>query len=163
MLTETKAHRPAPIPDRRLDLLFACTHPGLDTAVQTPLMLQAVLGLPADRIASAFLMTPAALGQRLSRAKARLKDMRAAFEAPEPDDLPARLPQVMDAVLAVASLGCKAVPGSDPARADLASEATQLAEVLAHLTPHQTEPLALLSLILHVMARAQARRAGLCP
>lgn len=163
LLTSEESEVPAAIPDHRLGLMFACTHPALDAAVQTPLMLQVVLGLTADRIAPAFLMTPAALGQRLSRAKARLKEAGAAFTIPEADEIAPRLPQVMETVLAAAALGWEAVPGSDPARADLASEAVHLAEVLAALTPDQPEPKALWSLILHVQARARARRIGYVP
>ena len=75
----------AAFPDHRLGLMFASTHPALDSAVQTPLMRQCVLGLAADRIAPAFLMTAAALGQRLSRAKARLQAEGAAFAIPDAD------------------------------------------------------------------------------
>jgi RNA polymerase sigma-70 factor (ECF subfamily) len=163
LIAETEATLPAAIPDRRLALLFACTHPALDAAVQTPLMLQVVLGLSAQRIAPAFLMTPAALGQRLSRAKVRLRETGAAFDIPGDEELPARLPQVMEAVLAAAALGWEAVPGSDPARADLAAEAAHLAAVLAGLLPQEPEPQALCALVLHVQARAAARRGGYVP
>lgn len=163
LLTPEEAAVPAAIPDHRLGLMFACTHPALDAAVQTPLMLQCVLGLTADRIAPAFLMTPAALGRRLSRAKARLKEAGAAFAIPEADEIGPRLPQVMEAVLAAAALGWEGVPGSDPARADLAAEAVHLAEVLAGLTPGEAEPKALLALILYVQARGAARAGGYVP
>ena len=95
LLTADEATNPEDIPDRRLALLFACTHPDIDPAVQTPLMLQIVLGMTAERIAPAFLMTASALGQRLARAKARLKAAGARFEVPEGRELAARLPQVM--------------------------------------------------------------------
>ncbi|MGQ0567751.1 MAG: RNA polymerase sigma factor [Gemmobacter sp.] len=163
LLTDEEQAMPAAIPDHRLGLMFACTHPALDPAVQTPLMLQCVLGLTADRIAPAFLMTRAALGQRLSRAKARLKAEGAAFAIPEADEIAPRLAPVMEAVLAAAALGWEGVPGSDPARADLASEAVHLAEVLAGLAPDRAEPRALLSLILHVQARRAARAGGYVP
>lgn len=163
LLSAEETEVPAAIPDHRLALMLACTHPALDPAVQTPLMLQCVLGLTADRIAPAFLMTPSALGQRLSRAKARLKEVGAAFAIPEVDEIGPRLPQVMEAVLAAAALGWEGVPGSDPARVDLAGEAAHLAEVLAALVPQEPEPRALLSLILHVQARAGARAGGYVP
>jgi RNA polymerase sigma-70 factor, ECF subfamily len=163
LMSDEAAPLPAEIPDRRLALMFACTHPALDPGVQTPLMLQVVLGLSAERIASAFLMTPAALGQRLARAKARLRAARAAFEVPGADEFAARLPQVMECILAAAALGWEAVPGSDPARADLASEAAWLAQVLADLVPQEPEPRALLALVLHVQARAPARVSGYVP
>ncbi len=157
LLTDEASAMPDAFPDHRLGLLFACTHPAIDPGTQTPLMLQAVLGLSAERIAGAFLISPATMGQRLSRAKTRLREAGARFSRPDPDEIGPRLPQVMEAVLAAAALGWEAVPGSDPARADLASEAIYLAELLADLTPDQPEPKGLLSLILHIRAREPAR------
>jgi RNA polymerase sigma-70 factor (ECF subfamily) len=159
-LAEEEAAMPDAFPDHRLGLMFACTHPAIDPATQTPLMLQAVLGLSAERIAGAFLLSPATMGQRLSRAKARLRDSGARFTRPDRDEIAPRLPQVMEAVLAAAALGWEAVPGSDPSRADLAAEALYLADLLAELTPGEPEPMGLLSLLLHVRAREPARRAG---
>jgi RNA polymerase sigma-70 factor (ECF subfamily) len=148
---------PDAYPDHRLGLLFACVHPAIDRGTQTPLMLQAVLGLSAERIAGACLISPAALGQRLARAKAGLREAGARFSRPEPDEIAPHLPQVMEAVLAAAALGWEAVPGSDPGRADLAAEALFLAELLADLTPEEAEPKGLLALVLHIRAREPAR------
>ena len=158
LLFEKAEEMPDAFPDHRLGLMFACTHLAIDPATQTPLMLQAVLGLSAERIAGAFLISPAAMGQRLSRAKTRLREAGARFARPDPDEIAPRLPQVMEAVLAAAALGWEAVPGSDPARADLASEALYLAELLAELTPGEPEPKGLLSLLLHIRAREPARK-----
>ncbi len=156
------AEMPA-FPDHRLGLMFACTHPAVDAATQTPLMLQAVLGLPADRIAPAFLMTASALGQRLSRAKARLRALNVGFDIPDPGQIGPRLSAVLEAIHAAAALGWEPVPGSDPARADLTGEAQYLAETLITLTPHEPEPKALLALILYTTARAPARRPAYTP
>lgn len=157
MIAEEAEEMPDAFPDHRLGLMFACTHPAIDPEIQTPLMLQAVLGLSAERIAGAFLISPATMGQRLSRAKTRLREAGARFTRPDPDEIAPRLPQVLEAVLAAAALGWEAVPGSDPARADLAAEALYLAELLADLTPDQPEPMGLLSLILYIRAREPAR------
>ncbi len=150
-------------PDHRLALLFACTHPAIDAATQTPLMLQVVLGLSAERIAPAFLMTAAALGQRLSRAKARLKALNVAFDIPDPADITPRLPAVLEAIHAAAALGWETVPGSDPARTDLSSEALYLAEALIGLAAEDPEPKALLALILYSAARVPARKVTYIP
>ncbi|WJH35619.1 hypothetical protein N6H14_06400 [Paenibacillus sp. CC-CFT747] len=63
----------AEIGDERLRMLFLCAHPELDPGIRTPLLLQTVLGVDAARIASAFVVKPATMGQRLSRAKAKLR------------------------------------------------------------------------------------------
>ena len=113
-------------PDERLKLLFVCAHPDIDRGMHTPLMLQVVLGLDAATIASAFLTSPAAMGQRLSRAKARIRDAGLAFEIPDRRELPARLDAVLDAIYAAYGSGWDDVAGSDPrrggtgARSDLA-------------------------------------------
>jgi len=78
------------LPDRRLALLFACTHPALDAAIRTPLMLQVVLGLDAKTIASAFLTSPAAISKRLERAKRKIRDAGVPFTVPEREELPPR-------------------------------------------------------------------------
>ncbi|MBV9219925.1 MAG: RNA polymerase subunit sigma-70, partial [Methylobacteriaceae bacterium] len=92
-------------PDERLKLMFVCAHPAIDAAARTPLMLQTVLGLDAARIASAFLVQPAAMGQRLTRAKAKIRDAGMAFELPQPKDLPPRLHAVLEAIYAAYGSG----------------------------------------------------------
>ena len=92
-------------PDERLKLLFICAHPAIDPSARTPLMLQTVMGLPASRIASAFLLQPAAMGQRLSRAKTKIRDARIAFELPRARELPARLDAVLEAIYATYGSG----------------------------------------------------------
>src|SRR5579863_6032811 len=79
----TAAPHDAEIPDRRLGLMFACAHPAIDPAIRAPLILQAVLGLDAARIASAFLMSPAAMGQRLVRAKTKIRQANIPLRIPE--------------------------------------------------------------------------------
>lgn len=85
-------------PDERLQLLFVCTHPAIDPAARTALMLQTVLGLDAARIASAFLVAPATVSQRLVRVKAKIRDAGIHFEIPERHELPARLESVLEAI-----------------------------------------------------------------
>src|SRR5262245_678354 len=123
------------LPDERLKLLFVCAHPGIDRVMHTPLMLQVVLGLDAATIASAFLTSPAAMGQRLSRAKSRIRDARIAFEIPDRHELPARLDAVLDAIYAVYGSGWDDAEGSDPRRNGLAQEALWLARTVLQLMP----------------------------
>src|SRR5439155_18565112 len=92
-------------PDERLKLLFVCAHPAIDAAVHAPLMLQTVLGLDAPRIATAFLVTPTTMSQRLVRAKAKIRDAAIAFRVPEADELGERLQPVLDAIYAAYGTG----------------------------------------------------------
>ncbi|MCU0856170.1 MAG: RNA polymerase subunit sigma-70 [Rhodobacteraceae bacterium] len=147
-------------PDDRLRLLFAAAHPAVDAAARTPLLLQAVLGLPAHRIASAFLVSPATLSQRLVRAKERLREAGTAFEEPDAADIPARLETVMEAVFAAFGTAWDAAPGADDGARDLREEAIWLGETLVALLPDEPEPKGLLALMLHADARRAARRVG---
>ncbi len=152
------AERETTFPDERLALLFVCAHPAIDAAARTPLMLQAVLGLDAARIAATFLVQPAAMGQRLSRAKAKIRDARIAFAHPEPAELTARLDAVLQAIYAAYGSSWDDLAGADPRRRSLASEAIELGRLLLRLLPDAAEASALLSLMLHCEARRDARR-----
>ena len=145
-------------PDERLKLLFICAHPAIDTGARTALMLQVVLGLDAARIASAFLVSPAAMGQRLVRAKARIRDAGMAFAVPEPAELPARLDTVLAAIYAAYGTGWEDVAGADPRSSGLADEAIWLARLLVRLLPEEPEARGLLALMLYCEARRAARR-----
>jgi len=145
-------------PDERLKLLFVCAHPAIAEADRTPLMLQTVLGLDAARVASAFLVQPAAMGQRLSRAKAKIRLAKIRFDLPEPADMPPRLAAVLDAVYAAYGSGWDDVAGADARRKGLATEAIHLGRTLVNLLPNQPESLGLLALMLHCEARREARR-----
>jgi predicted RNA polymerase sigma factor len=146
------------VPDRRLGLMFACAHPSIDAAIRAPLILQAVLGLDAARIASAFLMSPAAMGQRLVRAKTKIRQARIPLRIPEREELPERLETVLDAIYAAFSEGWLDAVGTDPARRDLAEEAIYLGRLVAELLPGEPEALGLLALMLYAEARRRARR-----
>jgi RNA polymerase sigma-70 factor (ECF subfamily) len=147
-----------PVPDDRLRLMFACAHPAVAPAVRSPLILQAVLGLDAARISEAFLVAPATMGQRLVRAKAKIKDARIPFRVPDADELASRLDAVLDAVYAAYGTGWDDVDGLDPGRAHLVEEAIRLARLLVELLPEEPECLGLLALLLHSSARTDARR-----
>ncbi|MFZ5891482.1 MAG: RNA polymerase sigma factor [Myxococcota bacterium] len=145
-------------PDERLKLLFVCAHPAIDARVHTPLMLQVVLGLDANSIAEAFVTPPATIGQRLSRAKAKIRDTRIAFDIPAGTELAPRLSAVLEAIYAAYNRGWDDVDGVDAQRRGLAEESIWLARLLSELLPEQPEALALLALMQYCEARRPARR-----
>ena len=146
------------IPDQRLALLFACAHPAVEAGIRAPLMLQVVLGLDAAMIASAFLMAPAAMGQRLVRAKNKIRQAGIPFQVPGHDELAGRLDTVLDAIYAAYSEGWADAVGADVARRELAGEALYLGRLVTELLPGEPEALGLLALMLHAEARRKARR-----
>src|ERR1700677_1552037 len=100
-------------PDERLKLLFVCAHPAIDPAMHTPLMLKTVLGVDAARIAHAFLISPATMGQRLVRAKTKIRDAGIRFEIPQERELPKRLDAVLEAIYAAFGIGWDDMAGVD--------------------------------------------------
>jgi predicted RNA polymerase sigma factor len=146
------------IPDQRLALMFACAHPAIDAGIRAPLILQVVLGFDAATIASAFLMSPAAMGQRLVRAKNKILEARIPFRIPDRAELRDRLDTVLDAIYAAFAEGWIDPAGTDIARRDLADEAIYLGRLVAELLPVEPEALGLLALMLHAEARRRARR-----
>jgi predicted RNA polymerase sigma factor len=146
------------IPDHRLALMFACAHPAIDVGIRSPLMLQAVLGLDAKRIASAFLMSPAAVGKRLGRAKEKIRQAAIPLRIPARDELGGRLDTVLDAIYAAFSHGWSDPVGIDASRRDLVEEAIFLARVVVALMPDEAEAIGLLACLLHAHARRRARR-----
>ncbi len=146
------------IPDQRLALMFACAHPAIEAGIRAPLMLQTVLGLEAAAIASAFLLSPAAMAQRLVRAKTKIREAGIPFRIPAREELPDRLGTVLDAIYAAFAEGWSDAIGSDVARRDLAEEAIFLGRLVTTLLPDEPEALGLLALMLHAEARRRARR-----
>jgi RNA polymerase sigma-70 factor, ECF subfamily len=146
------------IPDRRLALMFACAHPAIEESVRAPLMLQTILGLDAAAIASAFLVSPTAMGQRLSRAKAKIRLAGVPFKIPEREDLPERLGVALEAIYAAFSHGWAEAFSDDPRGRNLAEEAIWLGRVVVSLIPNEPEATGLLALMLYAHARREARR-----
>ena len=152
------AEIPNQIPDQRLALMFVCAHPAIDAGIRAPLILQVILGLDAKAIASAFLLSPAAMGKRLGRAKEKIREAGIPFRVPEPEELPSRLDAVLDAVYAAFAEGWSDPGGTDVARRDLTEEAMFLARLVTELLPQEPEALGLHALMLHAEARRSARR-----
>jgi len=146
------------IPDDRLLLMFACAHPAIEPGVRAPLMLQTILGFDAASIASAFLVAPATMGQRLVRAKAKIKQAGIPFRLPDADDLPERLAAVLEAIYAAYTEGWSDAAGTDARRRNLAEEGIWLGRLVTMLLPDEPEALGLLALMLHAQARQAARR-----
>jgi predicted RNA polymerase sigma factor len=148
------------IPDRRLALMFACAHPAIDAGIRAPLVLQVILGLDAATIASAFLMSPTAMGKRLVRAKNKIREAGIPFRIPERKELPERLDAVLEAIYAAFAEGWSDAAGTDASRRNVTGEAFFLARLVVELMPAEPEALGLLALMLHAEARREARRSG---
>ncbi|MGO9836598.1 MAG: RNA polymerase sigma factor [Polyangiaceae bacterium] len=146
------------IPDHRLALMFACAHPAIEVGIRAPLMLQVVLGFDAKRIASAFLVSPGTMGQRLTRAKNKIRQACIPFRIPDRHELSGRLDVVLDAIYAAFAEGWADSGGSDVVRRDLADEALFLGRLVTELIPGAAEALGLLALMLYIEARRVARR-----
>jgi RNA polymerase sigma-70 factor (ECF subfamily) len=152
--------RPDSFGDDRLALMFVCAHPAIEGEAQAPLMLQTVLGLDAERIAASFLVSGATMGQRLVRAKRKIRDAGIAFAIPDPGEAPARIGAVLSAIYAAYGTAWEDVTGADGKLRDLATEAIWLARLLRQLLPDDPEAMGLLSLMLHCQARSAARRSA---
>jgi predicted RNA polymerase sigma factor len=158
LIAEEPAANPCAIPDKRLELMFVCAHSAIDPSARTPLILQTVLGLDAARIASAFLVAPKAMSQRLVRAKAKIRDAGIPFEVPEQGGFASGLEAVLEAIYAAFGAGWDDIAGADPRNARLLDEAMWLARLVVQLLPGEPEAKGLLALLLHCEARRPARR-----
>lgn len=147
-----------PIPDERLALMFACAHPAIEAGIRAPLILQTILGFNAQAIGSAFLVAPATMGARLSRAKAKIRGAGIPLCVPDKADLRDRLEAVLEAVYGAYAGGWSDPAGLDASLRNLAEEAIWLGRLIIELLPGEPEALGLLALMLYSHSRLGARR-----
>ncbi|WP_405188471.1 RNA polymerase sigma factor [Streptomyces anulatus] len=145
------------LPDERLQLFFTCAHPALAAEDRIALTLRCLAGLTTPEVARAFLVPTATMAQRIVRAKKKIREARIPFRVPGPDELPERLPGVLQVVYSVFTEGYAASSGPRLQRLDLAEEAIRLARILRRLLPAERESAGLLALLLLVHARREAR------
>jgi RNA polymerase sigma-70 factor, ECF subfamily len=149
---------PGAIGDERLRLIFTCCHPALAMQTRVALTLRMVAGLTVPEIARAFLVQEATVGQRITRAKAKIKAARIPYRVPSAEDLPARVSGVLAVLFLVFNEGYLATgPGTDPVRHDLIAEAIRLTRLIRSLRPDDGEVAGLLALMLLTEARRTAR------
>jgi len=147
-----------PIDDERLRLIFTCCHPALALETRVALTLRMVGGLTVAEIARAFLVQESAMGQRITRAKAKIKTARIPYRVPSAEDLPARVGGVLAVLYLVFNEGYLVTgPDADPVRHDLTAEAIRLARLIRALMPTDGEVAGLLALMLLIEARRTAR------
>jgi RNA polymerase sigma-70 factor, ECF subfamily len=149
---------PGAIEDERLRLIFTCCHPALAMETRMALTLRMVGGLTMPEIARAFLVQEAAMGQRITRAKAKIKAARIPYRVPSQEDLPARVTGVLAVLFLIFNEGYLATgPGTDPVRQDLTGEAIRLTRLIRDLRPDDGEVAGLLALMLLIESRRTAR------
>ncbi|MGW2216118.1 RNA polymerase sigma factor [Nonomuraea sp. NPDC001684] len=146
------------IDDDRLRLIFTCCHPALAMEARVALTLRLVAGLTMPEIARAFLAQESAAGQRITRAKAKIKAARIPYRVPSAEDLPARVSGVLAVLFLVFNEGYLATgSGTDPVRHELTAEAIRLTRLIRALLPDDGEVTGLLALMLLIEARRPAR------
>jgi RNA polymerase sigma-70 factor (ECF subfamily) len=149
---------PGTIDDERLRLIFTCCHPALAMETRVALTLRMVGGLTVPEIARAFLVQETTMGQRITRAKAKIKAARIPYRVPSAADLPARVSGVLEVLFLVFNEGYLATgPDTDPVRHDLTAEAIRLTRLIRALMPQDGEAAGLLALMLLTDARRAAR------
>ena len=144
------------VEDDRLRLIFTCCHPALAADAQVPLTLREVCDLTTEEIARAFLSAPAAIAQRIVRAKAKIRDAKIPYQVPTLNELPERLDSVLRVIYLVFNEGYSASVGAELTRDDLTREAIRLGRLLMELLP-EPEVMGLLALMLLHESRRPAR------
>lgn len=145
------------LPDERLQMFFTCAHPALAAEDRGALTLRCLAGLATPEVARAFLVPTGAMAQRIVRAKKKIREARIPFRVPGADELPERLPGVLQVIYSIFTEGYAASSGPQLQRLDLAEEAIRLVRILRRLLPAEREVAGLLGLMLLIHARRDAR------
>lgn len=154
---DTPPEPTGPVEDDRLRLVFTCCHPALAMPARVALTLRLIGGLTVPEIANAFLVQETTMGQRITRAKAKIKAAHIPYRVPSADDIRERLAGVLAVVYLVFNEGYLASQGDDPLRVDLTDEAIRLGRLLRALLPDDGEVAGLLALMLLTDARRASR------
>jgi RNA polymerase sigma-70 factor, ECF subfamily len=160
LLNEVEQVEEHDVRDDHLRLIFTCCHPALASDAQVALTMRLIGGLSTEAIAHAFFLQPTTLAQRLSRAKAKIRDANIPYRVPEAAELPGRLGAVLSVVYLIFNEGYSTSSGEEVLRTELCDEAIRLGRLLATLMPQESEILGLLALMLLIDARRQARVVG---
>jgi RNA polymerase sigma-70 factor (ECF subfamily) len=145
------------VQDDYLRLIFTCCHPSLAPESQVALTLRLIGGLKTEEIAHAFLVEVPTLAQRLTRAKAKIRDANIPYRVPDTAELPRRLGTVLAVIYLIFNEGYSASSGGQIQRIELCEEAIRLGRILATMMPRESEILGLLALMLMIDARRHAR------
>ena len=145
------------VKDDQLRLIFTCCHPALAPEAQLALTLRLIGGLTTPEIARAFLVPETTMGQRISRAKAKIRAAGIPYRVPAAPELPARLRSVLAVIYLVFNEGYSATSGDTLMRTGLCDAAIRLGRLLLDLVPDEPEVAGLLSLMLFIDARRDTR------
>jgi RNA polymerase sigma-70 factor (ECF subfamily) len=146
-----------PVRDDELRMMFTCAHPALDPASQLALTLRLISGLTVAEIARALLQSPAAVGQRITRAKSKIRHANIPLRVPPADLLPERTPHVLGCIYSVFTEGYWSTAGPSAIRDDLCDEGVRLAGELCSLMPRDRDAQALSALVLLHDSRRRTR------
>ncbi len=154
---DTPHEATGPVQDDRLRLIFTCCHPALAPEARVALTLRLLGGLTVAEVAQAFLVPERTMAQRITRAKAKIRDAKIPYRVPAETDLTDRLSAVLAVLFLIFNEGYLASGGDEPIRDELTGEAIRLTRALHDQLPRVVEVTGLLALLLLIEARRATR------